>query len=67
MDYEELVRKYPPREMDAEAMQADFEFQMAQKMTKRLLKLGAITLCEYDKICALNVAKFRPFMAEILV
>ena len=57
----------PARKMTVEAMQADFEYRMAQKFTKKLLDQGLISLCEYDKISTLNREKFCPFMPELLV
>ena len=61
-----LATATPARRMTMEAMQADFEYRMAQKITKKLLDQGLISLCEYDKISALNREKFSPFMPELL-
>ena len=56
----------PPRQMTLEAMQADFEYRMAQKLTKKLLDKGLISEGEFDKISALNREKFSPFLPELL-
>ena len=56
----------PARKMTKEAMEKDFEFRMAQRFIKELLDDGLISLCEYDKISALNREKFCPFMAELI-
>lgn len=55
-----------PRRMTHEAMQKDFEYEMAQKMTKNLLDEGLISIDEYDRISALNREKFSPFYADLM-
>lgn len=55
-----------PRRMTQEAMQKDFEYEMAQKMTKNLLDEGLISIDEYDRISALNREKFSPFYADLM-
>ena len=55
-----------PRHMTKEAMQKDFDYMMAQKMTQALLDNGLITRSEFDKISAINREKFSPYMAELL-
>lgn len=54
------------RRMTAEAMQKDFDYMMAQKMTQALLDSGLIAQCEFDKIFAKNREKFSPYMAELM-
>lgn len=54
------------RAMTMEAMQKDFEYEMAQKMTKNLLDEGLISIDEYDRISALNREKFSPFYADLM-
>lgn len=54
------------REMDIEAMENDFTYLMAQKLTFKLYDEGLISKCEYDKISKLNKEKFCPFLREIL-
>ena len=43
-----------PRRMTFDAMQKDFEYEMAQKLTKSLLDQGLISIDEYDRISALR-------------
>ena len=61
-----LMTETPARKMTKDAMQADYEYRMAQRFIKKLLDDGLISLCEYDKISALNREKFCPFMAELI-
>ena len=58
--------KINPRCMTKEAMQEDFDYMMAQKMTQALLDGSLITQSEFDKISAKNREKFSPYMAELL-
>ena len=58
--------KINPRYMTKEAMQEDFDYMMAQKMTQALLENGLITNDEFDKITAKNKERFSPFMAELM-
>ena len=44
----------PSRRMTNEAMQKDFDYEMAQKITKNQYDEGLITSDEYDRISALN-------------
>ena len=55
-----------PRRMTLDAMQKDFEYEMAQKLTKSLLDQGLISIDEYDRISALNAQKFSPFYADLM-
>lgn len=55
-----------PRRMTLDSMQKDFEYEMAQKMTKNLLDEGLISIDEYDRISALNRVKFSPFYADLM-
>ena len=45
---------------------ADVNFEKRDKFIKKLLDDGLISLCEYDKISALNREKLCPFMAELI-
>ena len=47
-------------------MQKDFEYEMAQKITKNLLEQGLISIDEYDRISALNAQNFSPFYRDLL-
>lgn len=55
-----------PRRMTLDAMQKDFEYEMAQKLTKSLLDQGLISFDEYDRISALNREKFSPFYGDLM-
>lgn len=55
-----------PRRMTLDAMQKDFEYEMAQKITKNLLSEGLISIDEYDRISAVNAQKFSPFYADLM-
>lgn len=55
-----------PRRMTLDAMQKDFEYEMAQKITKNLLEQGLISIDEYDRISALNAQNFSPFYRDLL-
>lgn len=55
-----------PREMTQEAMQKDFEYEMAQKLTRNLYEKGFISVDEMHRIQALNKENFSPFYAEII-
>lgn len=55
-----------PRRMTLDAMQKDFEYEMAQKLTKSLLDQGLISIDEYDRISILNRGKFYPFYGDLM-
>ena len=61
-----VVAPVPARMMTKEAMQKDFDYEMAQKITKNLLSEGLISIDEYDRISALNAQKFSPFYADLM-
>uniref|UniRef100_UPI0040567997 SHOCT domain-containing protein n=1 Tax=Acetatifactor sp. TaxID=1872090 RepID=UPI0040567997 len=54
-----------PRVMTQEAMQKDFEYEMAQKLTKSLYEKGLISVDELHRILALNREKFCAFYSDI--
>ena len=56
----------PSRRMTKEAMQKDFDYEMAQKITKNLLDEGLISSDEYDRISELNAQKFSPFYGDLM-
>ena len=56
----------PARTMTAEAMQQDFEYEMAQKFTQALFEKGLISEAEKAKIYTLNREKFSPFYGDIM-
>lgn len=55
-----------PRMMTQEAVQKDFEYEMAQKLTKNLYEKGIISVDEMNRIMVLNKEKFLPFYGEIM-
>lgn len=55
-----------PRRMTLDAMQKDFEYEIAQKLTKSLLDQGLISIDEYDRITTLNREKFSPFYGDLM-
>lgn len=55
-----------PRVMTQETMQKDFEYEMAQKLTRSLYEKGVISVDEMHRIFALNKVKFSPFYADII-
>lgn len=61
-----VITSTPARIMTKEAMQKDFSYEMAQKITKNLLSEGLISIDEYDRISALNAQKFSPFYADLM-
>jgi hypothetical protein len=56
-----------PRHMTMEAMQKDFDYMIAQKITQALLDEGLITAGEFDKITDMNGETFSPYLAEIML
>ena len=56
----------PPRVMTKEAMKNDFEYNMVQKLSERILKERLISLDEYTQLFILNRDTFNPFMSELL-
>lgn len=55
-----------PRKMTADSMQQDFEFEMAERMTRALYANGLISVDELHRISALNKEKFYPFYKELM-
>lgn len=55
-----------PRTMTRESMQKDFEYEMAQKLTRKLQEKGMISIEEMNRIIELNKEKFFPFYAELI-
>ena len=60
------ITEIAPRVMTKEAMQRDFGYMMAEKMTKKLYEKGLISLDELHKISELNRQKFSPFYADLM-
>lgn len=55
-----------PRVITKESMQLDFEYEMAQKLTRSMYDKGLITLDEMNRISALNKEKFYPLYGDIM-
>lgn len=49
-----------------EQMQNEYNYVLAQQITKRLLEAGLITEAEFNKITAKNRKSFSPLLAEIM-
>lgn len=47
-------------------LQNEFNYILAEQMTKKLLDNGLITVDEYDKIMAKNAETFSPFIAKVI-
>nr|DAS80112.1 MAG TPA: hypothetical protein [Caudoviricetes sp.] len=54
------------RDWTKESMQADFRFEIAEKLTASLFEKGLISEQEKEKISRLNREKFHPFYKELL-
>lgn len=58
--------RVPSRKMTLDAMENDFTYRIAQKMTRLLLDEGLISLVEYDKLVEVNSDIFYPFLHGIM-
>ena len=56
----------PGREMTLEAMELDFTYRIAQKLSKTILDEDLISLEEFEKLTIINEKTFYPFMDGIL-
>lgn len=54
------------RKMTREVMRKDFEYEIAQKLTRSLLEQGLISTEEYNKIKVLNIENFSPFYKDLM-
>lgn len=61
-----IIAGTPPRTMTKEAMNLDYEYEMAQKLTRSMYESGMISLDEMNRIMALNKKKFYPFYGDIM-
>lgn len=52
--------------MTEEQLCGDYQYCMAQKMTKKLLDKGLISVDEFNKISERNRQAFSPYLAEIM-
>lgn len=55
-----------PRVMTQDAMQKDFEYEMVQRLTRKLYEKKLISVDELHRISALNREKFCAFYNDIL-
>lgn len=53
-------------QMTQEQLQREYDYFMAEKITKDMLKNGLITEGEFNKITALNRKIFSPNLAELM-
>ena len=60
----ERRRKALPRPTDVE-LQNEYNYILAENITKKLLEKGLISVDEFDKIMAKNRESFSPFFARI--
>ena len=49
-----------------EEMQHEYDYFLAEQITKKLLDKGLITRDEFDKIMAKNRETFSPFISKII-
>ncbi len=61
-----LVVSEEPRKITKESMQKDFDYEMAQTLTKLLLNNGLINEDEFIEIDRLNKKNFTPLYADIM-
>ncbi len=54
-----------PKPTDAE-MQNEYNYILAEQMTRKLLDKGFISVEEFDKIMAKNRRSFSPFISKII-
>ncbi len=62
----QVSKDISPREMTIEAMQKDFDYEIAQNITKEMLNRGLLSIDEYHKISVLNQKNFSPFFGDLL-
>ncbi|MEI2987504.1 MAG: SHOCT domain-containing protein [Oscillospiraceae bacterium] len=49
-----IMEDVSPRKMTIESMQKDFDYEIAQNITKEMLNRGLLSIDEYHKISVLN-------------
>lgn len=60
------VASAAPRVITKESMQLDFEYEMAQKLTRSMYEKGLISIDEMNRISALNKEKFYPLYGDLM-
>ncbi len=58
--------KYEGEKPIGVSIKNEYEYLLAEKMTRKLLDKGLINNNEYTKIMAKNRESFSPFLAEIM-
>ena len=58
--------QYKSEKLTEAALQNEYDYLIADRLTKKLLEKGLISQDEYDKIMAKNRKTFPPLLAEIL-
>jgi hypothetical protein len=58
--------KIEPRMVPQEQLQREFDYIQAEKMLKRMLEKGLITMGEFEKTTVLNRQTFSPMLARIM-
>ena len=59
--------KFETEQMTEEQLQNEYDFYMAEGLTRMLYKKGKITEDELHKISALNRQKFLPKLSELML
>ena len=49
-----------------EELQREYDFLLAEQLTKKLLDAGMITQDEYERIRKLNIQTFKPFLSKLM-
>jgi len=61
-----IENRLEPKKVSQEQIQREFDYIQAEKLLKKILEKGLITVAEFDKITALNRQTFSPVLAEIM-
>ncbi|KZL92869.1 SHOCT domain-containing protein [Clostridium magnum] len=61
-----IENRLEPKKVSQEQIQREFDYIRAEKLLKKMLEKGLITVAEFDKITALNRQTFSPVLAEIM-
>lgn len=58
--------KFEATKPTEDSVKNEYDYLVAENLTKRLLQKGYINQSEFDKIMAKNREAFSPFLAEIM-
>ena len=61
-----IENRLESKKVSPEQIQREFDYIQAEKLLKKILEKGLITVAEFDKITALNRQTFSPVLAEIM-